>query len=100
VVHFGSADVNPLIRFALNSEMFRLAQVLNAAKPKLMMRGERHVLMGATKTIMTKSHPLLFPEKKRYHASMNAASIPMAINQDDKSIVECVIVSHSVTDYA
>jgi hypothetical protein len=65
VVHIGSAHVIALIDFARNTEMLVIAQDLNAAKPKLMMRGGRHVFLGDfMKIIMTKTHPFLSPTKK------------------------------------
>ena len=92
-VHIGSVDVIIGIDAARNTDMLQLAQNLNAAKPKLMMRGGRHVFMGGGKIIMIKSHTFLFPPKKRYHVSMNAASILIAANQSCS-----VTVSRSVTD--
>jgi hypothetical protein len=57
--------VNGRRECAGNTEMLGLAQGLNAAKPKLMMKGGRHVCMGDfMKIIMTKSYPFLFPRKK------------------------------------
>ena len=63
--HIGSANVICMIENARNSEMLGLVQYPSAVKPKLMMRGGRHVSMGDfMKIIMTKSHPSLFPTKK------------------------------------
>jgi hypothetical protein len=66
VVHGRSADVNGRRECARNSEINRLAQSLNAAKPKLIMKEGRHVSSGVVygKVIMTGFHPFLFPMKK------------------------------------
>ena len=96
VDHIGSANVNSMIDAARNTEINGLAQRLNAVKLKLMMKGGRHVLIwDFMNIIMTKSHPFLFPDTKRYYASVNAPSI---LRTTDRSY--SVIVSLSVTDYA